>query len=183
MKKIIILSIIHCLSISIYAQCGIYQTADDYLSGQLAYKNDEPGKHAIRTDIPFNPSAVKVIKGSEKFEFDKWNIYGFRKKNRDYRFYESKTYRIVDPQYFPIYAREELIIEGKAKYRKTKYYFSTDANAPLQELTIRNLKHAFPNRDFHGLIDLQFRRNAELLAYDPHYGEYKLKSIYSKHFN
>lgn len=183
MKRLLIASAIIIACGNLSAQSGIYQTADDYINGNLAYQQEANEKHAIRTDIPFDPSAVKVVKGSDKHAFDKWNLYGYKKKNRDYRFFESKSFRIIDPSHFPIYAREVNVVNGKAKTRETKYYFSRTAESPIMELTINNLKHAFPSRDFHYLIDLQFSKNKELLAYDAHYGEYKLKSLFNSTFN
>jgi hypothetical protein len=71
-------------------------------------------------------------------------------------------------------------VNGKEKRRETRYYFSKNAESRILPLTIRNLKFAYPNRDFHDLLDVHFRSNKELMRYDAFNNEYKLKRIFSK---
>lgn len=167
--------------ISVSAQAGLYVSADDFINGKVQHEQQDFSKHKIRTDIPFNKYVVKVVDGGESHKYFKWDIYGYRnKRNEIYRFADEKSYRIVDTTSFPIYAREENIVRGKEKTRETRYYFSRNPASPIIPLTIRNLKIAFPNREFHNLLDLQFRSNLELMRYDTYYGEYKLKAIFTK---
>jgi len=177
--------IIGMLSLGIagaYAQSGIYQSAEDFENGKLIYQQEEGEKHAIRTEIPLNQCIIKVKKGDESVKLIKVDLYGYRnKKNQDFRFYDDIRYKIVDPSHFYIYSREVNVIRGKARTRETKYFFSKDAESPVMELTRNNLKHAFPgNRDFHYLIDMQFRNDRELVAYDSYYKQYKLKGLFNR---
>jgi hypothetical protein len=80
-----------------------------------------------------------------------------------------------------VYSREEYIIRGKEKSRETRYYFSANADGAVMPLTLHNLKTAFrTHRDFHDLLDLQFRHDRDLLRYDPFYKEYKVKAVFNK---
>lgn len=162
------------------AQSGIYKTPDDYENGKLSFQQQENEQTVIRTDIAFNSSMVKVVESGERHHFQKSDLYGFRnKKNQDFRFYHDRNYKIEDPKFFMLYSREENVMQGKARIRKTKYYFSKDVDSPILELTIRNLKYAFPfSPQFHDLIDLQFRRDSELTRFDSFRNEYKLKSVF-----
>lgn len=105
----------------------------------------------------------------------------FYKSTDDLRLYNHKTYKLVDASLFPVYARQEHVVGSKARVTEIKYYFSKDERSPIMPLTINNLKYAFPrNKDFHDLLDLQFRNNRELMKYDSYYSEYKLKSVFKK---
>lgn len=181
MKQIIIALLGVVITQGVAAQAGLYKSADDFVNGKLEHQQVEFAKHRLRTDIPFNKYVVKVVDGGESHTYYKWDVYGFKdKRNQVYRFDDEKTYRIVDTTAFLIYAREENIVRGKEKTRETRYYFSKSPESRILPLTIRNLKYSFPNREFHNLLDLQFRTNLELMRYDSYYGEYKLKSIYNK---
>jgi hypothetical protein len=163
------------------AQTGIYLTAEDYQNGKLTYQELPGEKHSLRTEILLNPSIVRVVNGNEKHKLIKIDLFGYKKKNRDFRFFDDKAYRIVDPSSFFIYSREVNVINGKAKTRETRYYFSKSGDSPVMPLTINNLKRAFPgNRNFHDLLDLQFRSDRELMKFDPYYSEYKVKSVFKR---
>lgn len=183
MKHILLAAVI--FSTGIYganAQSGIYESADDFENGKLSYRQEEGEKHSIRTEIPLNQCIVKVKNGDESHKLIKVDLYGYRNnKNEDFRFYDDIKYKIIDPSHFYIYSRVVNVIDGKARTRETKYFFSKDADSPIMELTRNNLKRAFPgHQDFHFLIDMQFRNDRELLAYDSHYRQYKLKSLFSR---
>lgn len=155
---------------------GLYRSAEDYVKGVLSY----PGAR-IRADIPFRHSVVKVAGNTVTKDFRKDQVYGYRdEQGQDYRFVGNKAYKIVDETHFPMYRRVELITKGKERTREPRYYFSTYAGGPLQALTIRGLKKAFPdNRRFHNLLDLQFRHDRELVAYDDFHQEYKVKTLFN----
>lgn len=181
MKLTIALAVALIISYTANSQAGVYKSATDFVTGNLEHSKPEYGKHKIRTDIPFNKYVVKVVDGEESHKYFKWDLYGFKnRRNEAFRFYNEKSYRIVDTASFLIYAREENVVRGKEKTRETRYYFSKSAESRLIPLTIRNLKYAFPNREFHDLLDLQFRSNTELMKYDHYYGQYKLKSIFNR---
>jgi hypothetical protein len=163
------------------AQAGLYVSAEDFLNGKLEHEQEEFERHRLRTDLLFNKYVVKVVDGDESLKYFKWDLYGYKnRKNENFRFFNEKSYRIVDTAMFLIYAREENIVKGKEKTRETRYYFSKGPESRIIPLTIRNLKFAYPNRDFHDLLDMHFRSNKELMRYDAYNGEYKVKRLYSK---
>lgn len=182
MNRIFLLPALLCLYLCTHAQEGVYKSADDFINGELSYMPDGAGKHAIRTDIPFNASAVKVVSGGETIRLSKSDLYGYRNsKNQLFRFFNNGSYRIISQQQFPLYSRQVNVWKGKAKTRETKYYFSKDEDAPVMALTVSNLKYAFPmSRAFHELLDLHFRSDRELLRYDSFYKEYTLNALFVK---
>jgi hypothetical protein len=159
---------------------GVYLNAQDYMSGKLSYHGAR-----VRADIPFRQSAVKVVAPNQTKDLSKSEVYGYRDSNgQDYRFINNKAYKIVDKTHFPIYRNVETITKGKERERKAVYYFSAQPGSEPQLLTIRHLKRAFPDNDkFHNLLDLQFKNDKELVAYDDFRGEYKLKTIFNNSFN
>ncbi len=47
------------------------------------------------------------------------------------------------------------------------YYFSSSASSEVKELTLTNLKKAFPdNHKFHDALDAEFKSDSELALYD-----------------
>lgn len=168
--------------IDLPAQTGIYKTSADYENGELSYQKQGVKRHKIRTEIPLNNSVVKVVNGKESVNLIKIDLYGYRNhKNENFRFHDDIRYKIIDTSHFYIYSKEVNVTRGKAKTRETVFYFSKDANAPIKELTINNLKHTFKGKlDFHYLIDLQFRSDKELLAYDSFYRQFKLKQLFNR---
>jgi hypothetical protein len=98
-----------------------------------------------------------------------------------YRSFHALSYRILDSTEFFLYYRyqQQEHIKGKELLKTDCYYFSINALAPIEPLTIENLKAAFPdNNRFHYLLDEQFRRDTELMAYDPYSKMYKIKYLY-----
>ncbi len=170
---------------SLYAQsnAGIYLSVRDYYDGRLSYQQEEEvGKYAIRSDRAFNRNELTVTDGKNHITLHKGDIFGYRdKKNQDYRFYNDVKYKIVDPSYFHLYSREMNVVSGKMKTRETKYFFSAEADSPIYELTIANLKKVYPGKhEFHDFLDLQFRHNKQLTWYDKTSKRYKLKSVFER---
>jgi len=61
-----------------------------------------------------------------------------------------------------------------------KYYFTTGVSDVLQELTKANLKNAFPNaHGFHDALDVNFKEDKDLIAYDDFHKVYKVDRIYT----
>lgn len=183
MRNTSILALI-CLTVfsaSVSAQ-GIYKSPEDFNNGVISYSKTGDEKYAIRTDIPFNRSAVKVVSGDETIDLQKDELYGYQDANNNiYRFFNNSNYQILDQSGFLLYSRNEYIVEGKVKKRETRYYFSRDAHSPILPLSIHNLKHSFPaNEAFHDMLDVHFRNDRELIRFDQFYKEYKIKRVFSK---
>jgi hypothetical protein len=60
-----------------------------------------------------------------------------------------------------------------------KYYFVTKSNDKLQDLSLDNLKKAFPDsHSFHDALDENFKVDGDLINYDSFHKMYKLSHIY-----
>ena len=107
-------------------------------------------------------------------------------QNRDskiYRVFEKNEYQILDTAEFYLYYAYEQVekVKGKALVKTDEYFFSRTAESPILLLTAENLKKAFPdNLPFHYAIDAQFKRDQDLIAYDPYYKGYKIKYVYNR---
>jgi hypothetical protein len=91
------------------------------------------------------------------------------------------TYEILDTSYFILYHRLNAVekIPNKGVMMVDHYYFSRTASDEIYELSIDNLKKAFPlNHRFHYALDEYFRSDRELMEYDGYLKEYKLKYIF-----
>jgi hypothetical protein len=106
-------------------------------------------------------------------------------ETNNYRIYEKESYLILDTAAFCLYYRyeSEEKTKGKELVKTEEYFFSKDAQSPIQLLTADNLKRTFPdNLPFHYAIDAEFRNNKDLIAYDSYCGCYKIKYIYKQSF-
>ena len=60
-----------------------------------------------------------------------------------------------------------------------KYFFVSKSSDSLQELTMANLKKAFPDSHaFHDALDANFKQDKELVNYDSFHKMYKINRIY-----
>jgi hypothetical protein len=103
--------------------------------------------------------------------------------NKIYRVFGKGEYQILDTDEFYLYYAYEQVekTKGKALVKTDEYFFSKNAGSPIILLTSENLKRAFPdNLPFHYAIDAQFRRDQDLIAYDPYFKGYKLKYVYKQ---
>ena len=65
-----------------------------------------------------------------------------------------------------------------------RYFFSLKSTDVLQELTMTNLKKAFPeNHAFHDALDVNFKEDKELISYDEFHKIYKLNWILKNNIN
>ncbi len=68
----------------------------------------------------------------------------------------------------------------KGDILRVKYFFSKDAGSEIRDLTLDNLRAAFPdNHVFDDAVDTQFRTDSELYAYHNFHKCYKLNRIYN----
>jgi hypothetical protein len=107
----------------------------------------------------------------------------FHSGNNNYRIYEKESYLILDTAGFYLYYKyeSEEKLKGKELMKTEEYFFSKDAQSPIQLLNADNLKRTFPdNLPFHYAIDAAFRTNRDLITYDSYCGCYKLKYIYKQ---
>jgi len=152
---------------------GVYLSAQDFASKKISYKGAK-----IKTNLLFNPTDIKVIQDDTKTVLFKVNIYGYKTRdNKTYRYYNGVAYEILNPEDgFLIYKLNGLSFSKNQ--RKPLYFFSINADAPMQSLTITNVKMAFPDeRSFHYAMDMLFKYDEDLLRYDAYYHKYKIVEL------
>ena len=182
-KVFILLVIISLLSLrntTLAQESGIYLTYSDFDSSRIAFVKKGNLKYKLRVDNLFNESIVKVVIGDCTFKFLKDSIFGYRDNDKvNYRFYNKKPYRILNPKKGILLYSITTIINPKGNQTDVNYYFSVNASSAIYPLTKLNLKRAFPNdSNFHELIDMYFNTDSDLLAYDSYYHQYKINRIY-----
>lgn len=93
----------------------------------------------------------------------------------------KSKYTLLDTTGFPLYSINKLVQGEKIARPQTVYYFSVDANSPLQELTLQNLETAFAgNARFRYALEAQFRRDKDLTAYDAYLKTYKVEYVFQQ---
>ena len=162
MKKVtFLIAVVTCSSqLAVHAQTGsgVYRSAADYSAKKMDLEvNCTSEKHIIRLHEFWSKPYIDIIHDGEKHTFQKKDIFGFRDcAGTDFRFFENKHYKILESGKVLLYAMttNRPAPTGKGFYHEVKYYFSTAADAPLQDLTLDNLKQAWPkNNKLHMAID------------------------------
>jgi hypothetical protein len=99
----------------------------------------------------------------------------------NYRIVGKEKYQVVDSSGFFIYSIKKLVQGEKIARPETVYYFSTNSQGPLRELTRANLEDAFAsNAKFRYELERTFRSDRQLLEYDRYLKTYKIKYLYSQ---
>lgn len=144
-------------------------TAADYKEGRLAFEGDCRSKaHKLELHDILNKPYIHVTHGGEKRRYEKRDLFGFRAcDGRDYRFVSNLEYQVLEAKDLYIYSREISEHHGKVSEMVQEYYFSAGPVGPVRELTLKNLKQAFPeNHPFHDSLDATFGRGRKLSEYD-----------------
>jgi len=160
---------------------GLYLTAEDYANHKLSYESDGTDGNKILLHATFGSYKVVVVQNGKKHLFSKNEIFGYRKNDQDYRYFNNEAYRIIDTQGFYIYGYCKLIPAGKGLKDAEFFFFSPSSESEIKPLTMENLQAAFAkNTRFLYTIQGFFRTDNELTAYDPSLKEYKLKYLYAQ---
>ena len=147
---------------------GLYQSAADFRGHRLTLGVDcKTEKHKLRMNEFRGRPYVTVVHGGKNHRMAKDSLFGFRDC-------EGQSFRFAtDYHHLPILnPDEELLLYRVTQLAASKnpgrenVYFSANAAAPVQALTLLNLKRAFSdNHRFHDLLDAQIG-NGDLTAYD-----------------
>ncbi len=152
---------------------GIYLSAQDFAAKKITYDGDR-----VKMNLLFNPTDIKVIQDGKTTTLFKVNVYGYKTRdNKTYRYYNEVAYEVINPQNgFLIYKLNRLSFSKNQQ--QSSYFFSTSADAPLQSLSIMNVKKAYPDdRNLHYAMDMLFRNDEDLLRYDNYYKQYKIVEL------
>lgn len=158
---------------------GVYLTFNDYLNNKLSYEiNCKTEKHTIRLNEFLNQPHITVIHNDKKIKLQKDSIYGFISCDEPLaRFQDKEHYYLAEKGTLWIFYKLVSISQGKGFKLEKQYYFSTKGDGKLTELTIDNIKQAFPsNHKFHDMIDAQFQ-NTNIWEYDTFHKTFKVNHI------
>ena len=173
-------------SASVYGQTkqladGIYLKAGDFKNQQVSEELNGSSDR-LQTNSFFGGKSVKVIRNGKTNILAKDEVFGYRLKGKDYRFYKNGAYQIADTAGFYLYKRTELTAGRKNQVPQPVYYFSKTASSPLLKLTIGNLNSEYQQQtDFRYALTDFFKSDAQLTSYDPRLKTYQLKYIYAQH--
>jgi hypothetical protein len=148
---------------------GIYFMADDFVHHRLSLVIDcKTEKHKIKSDMLFHAKEIAIKHGDSTYIFPKDSIWGIRYCGGSVvRLYDNSAYPLINPTETILIYKVTTGTGMKNNPTVTSYFFSKDETSKIQELTLDNIKAAFPdNHRFHDLIDMQFRNDAELGLYD-----------------
>jgi len=168
-------------SASATQKIGLYLTAEDFLNHKLSYESDGSNGTKVQLHGVFGSYKVVVIQNGKKQFFSKAEIFGYRKDNQDYRYFNNSAYRIIDTQGFYIYGYCKLVPAGKGPKDVEFFYFSAKPSDEIKPLTLDNLQASFAkDTRFLYAIEGFFRTDNELTSYDTNLKEYKLKYLYAQ---
>jgi len=163
---------------------GLYLTAADFVQNKISYEINCSGNDKLQVHALFGSSTVTVVQNGQKKAFPKKQLYGYRDcHNRNYRFFNGDAYLVTDTAGFFVYSatKTEAGPHGKGWVKSDKYYFSTGGDAPLQLLTIDNLKKAFPaNHRFQYELEGVCKTDKDLVDYDVYTKSYRVKYLFSQ---
>jgi hypothetical protein len=163
------------------AYCGAYLTVGDFLAGKIANaSNGKPG--APNDAVCVMTGRHLLLNESERLvKVDVKDVYALKSCDGTIiRVYKDGYYALLDSgESIPLYK----VVQNasfKGDIARTRYYFSKDAGSEIRSLTADNLKAAFAdNHSFVDAIDVQFRTDEELFAYDGLHKCYKLNRVYN----
>lgn len=164
-----ILILISTLGFSQKDSSGIYFTADDFLKHELSFAiNCKKEKHKIKSDMILHSKEISIKHADSTYTFPKDSVYGIKYCDGSLsRIYNNSEYQLINPDEKIMIYKFSSGPVSKGNQPITRYYFSIDATSEILELTIYNIKTAFPdNHKFHDLIDMEFHDNDELTVYD-----------------
>lgn len=159
---------------------GIYFTANNYIKHKLNFAiNCETEKHKIKSDMIFHPKEISIKHNDSTYTYPKDSIYGIKYCDGSIvRIYNNSEYPLINPDEKIMIYKVVSGAGGKGSPIVTRYYFSKDAKGKIQELTIYNMKAAFPdNHKFHDLVDMEFHSNDELTTYDSFHKIMKINRV------
>lgn len=180
--KIILNTVFALISLSAFPQeSGVYLTATDFALGKLTYSiNCATQKHKIKLNEFLSRDYITVVHNKEPHQLKKNEIFG-------YRDCDEKIYRLTIDRHYELLNPKERILLYKIETPPSKnqravvsYYFSASASDGIKELTLENLKGAFPdNHKFHDALTAEFKTDSELAQYDSHHKVYRVNRLFS----
>jgi len=164
---------------SLFAQkSGVFKTFADFSSGKMEYGIDcATEKHKIKLNDFLGKDFITVVHDGKPYNLKKAETWGYQLCDQKViRFQGNDHFPLEDKGVLWIYSKETLtkVNRGGTK-TTTNYYFSKGGSGDIKELSLLNLKSAFPeNHKLHDAIDVQFKSDASLGEYDKFHKHYKI---------
>jgi len=154
---------------------GLYMSAADFLAGKLTHAS----KHThIKPHDLFKTGTIEVTSNDSTFAYSKARVYGYADKDGIYRFVNDKAYPIINVGETILIYQINSGTGMKNSPIVEHYYFSRDAAAPVQLLTLRNMLAAFSdNTAFTKMLETHFSRDEDLVQYDHIHHQYMINRL------
>lgn len=182
-QKIVIALLFQIVSFTLIAQKervrGIYRSGDDFTNGRLSFDNNCKAAK-IRLNDFFMKPYITIKESGSRLKLFKNSIFGYKNcKNEIFRFKGKRELLLLNPgDSILIYKLPNNNPPPGSRTNVTNYYFSLGADSPVEKLTKKNLKTAFPaNLVFHKLIDINFKYNTDLAGFDEVNKIYKINQF------
>lgn len=164
---------------SLFAQkSGVFKTYADFSSGKMQYGIDcASEKHKIKLNDFLGKDFITVVHDGKPYDLKKAETWGYQLCDEKLvRFQGNNHYPLEDKGILWIYTKQSVITVQRGKTETiTTYYFSKGGNGEIKELTLLNVKAAFPdNHMLHDAIDTQFKTNAALNEFDQYHKHFKI---------
>jgi hypothetical protein len=164
---------------------GLYKNEDDFILHKLTYSLDcNSAQRSINTHSFLESPRITVTIEDKKYVVLKKDFFGYRDcKGRDFRFYQSRMFEILDTAGFYLYRHTALEpgAGGKGYTTVTRYYFSKKGDETIHGLTVKELEDAYPeNARFRYALEGYAQQNKGLLDYDSYAKVYKLKYLFNQ---
>jgi hypothetical protein len=121
---------------------GLYINATDYTSKVITLGFDNADKGYQISDNRWN-NTVKVQQPENKFVLSLTGVWGERKNDKDYRFFNGDAYKVEYANGLFVYSKPETYSDGRTSYTVNNYYFSSSATTEIQTLDITELHETF----------------------------------------
>ena len=163
----------------IFAQnSGVFKAFADFKAGKMEYGIDcAKEKHKIKLNDFLDKDFITIVHDGKPYDLKKAEIWGYQLcDEKVVRFQWKEHYPLEDKSVLWIYTKQSVksVSRGGTK-AITIYYFSKGGDGEVKELTLLNLKAAFPeNHALHDAIDTQFKTVASLADYDQYHKHYKI---------
>lgn len=166
---------------SLFAQkSGVFKSYADYSIGKMEYGIDcATEKHKIKLNDFLGKDFITVVHEGKPYDLKKAETWGFQLcDEKIVRFQGKEDFEASDKGILWIYSKQHAE-HGNPKTgghkTVTEYYFSKGGDGEIKDLTLLNLKAAFPdNHKLHDAIDAQFKTDAALAEFDQFHKKYKI---------
>ncbi len=180
-KSVVVVVILMVSSLFSFAQkSGVFKSYTNYLAGKMEYGiNCATESHKIKLNDFLGKDYITVIHDGKPYDLKKAEIWGFQLcDEKVVRFQGKEDYTLGDKGILWIYNKSSTL-PGNPKTGGSKivitYYFSKGGDGEIQELSLLNLKAAFPdNHMLHDAMDANFKTDASLGEYDQFHKCYKV---------